>query len=131
MKTNSIEKRVAMFNIGRGGRFNNGGNLTFEGFKRINECHDWSQNTFEINRDSKSKFCKKFLVDGSGNQLMNATEYMTALETGIGCLDFDGEYDTTYTTYTDELSNDELCAMSKNREYGVDEILKLYEYEPE
>ena len=130
MEANSLENRVAMFHIGRGGRFYNGGHLTFVGFKKIDECEDWN-GAFEQNRDKNSRFCKTYLTDGNGNVLMDADEYKVAIETGIGCLGLDGEYDTTYTTYTDELTDNQLRAMDKNRMYGVDEILKLYEYEAE
>ena len=129
MKTNNLEKRVAMFHIGRGGRFYNSGHLTFVGFNKINECHDWQQNTFDKTRDEKGKFCKPYLIDCSGNVLMDADQYQEAVETGIGILNFDHDYDTTYTTYTDELSVAELEAMSENPYYGVDEVLEAYEYE--
>jgi len=128
MDTNVL-KKVAMFHIGRGGMFNNSGHLSFVGFKKIDDCHDWEQNTFSKSRDEKSRFCSTFLTDCSGNVLMNADEYKKAIDEGIGTLDFDGVYDTTYTTYTEELSDDELYALSQNRLDGVDEILELYNYE--
>ena len=119
-----------MFHIGRSGRFHNACHLTFKGLNRIDQCHDWSQNTFIRERDfATGKFCNPYLADCSGNQLMNSDELKTALETGIGRLEFDGNYDTTYTTYTDELTEDELYAMSKERGYAyVDEILETYGY---
>jgi len=129
MKTSNLKKRIVMFHIGRGGRFHNEGHLTFVVFNKIDECHDWQQNTFSKDRDEKGRFCNPYLTDCSGNVLMDADQYHEAIEIGIGILNFDNEYDTTYTTYTDELSVAELEAMSENPYYGVDEVLEAYEYE--
>ncbi|MCL1942007.1 MAG: hypothetical protein FWF54_00420 [Candidatus Azobacteroides sp.] len=115
--TQEQKKTVLMFHIGRGGRFHNQGHLTFEGIQKITDCHDWAYNTFLHDTDGDETLLPEDewkLSDGGGNELMNGKELQTALSTGIGSLDFDGGYDTTYTTYLEELSEKEFTLIDSD-----------------
>lgn len=134
------EDTVLMYHIGRGGRFNNQGYLSFVDCKKITECNGFDVNTYLYDRDEKGKYCKPYLTDGSGNILMNAEEYDEAMTTGIGTLDFDGEYDTTYTTYLKDVSEEEFELLNEDlkrsylvmtngaNEEEVSELEELYYY---
>lgn len=100
-----------MFHVGGGGR--NRKSLQFVGFKDIQDCDAFS-NAFIIENDENGKPIpveKQVLTNESGRVLMDAKELKSALETGIGRLEIDGDYDTTYTTYAKDLDKEELRAM--------------------
>jgi len=120
-----MNNEIAMFHIGRGGRFHNSGYLTFTGFRRIDECNDWGE-SFINNRDEKQRFCKPYMVAGNGHLLLDADELKIAMETGIGRLNFDYDYDTTYTTYTNNLNDVEIEAMRTSGQWGIEEVLEMY-----
>ena len=111
-KTNEATNgMVAMFHEGRGGRFYNGGHLAFVGFKKITECHDFQQNTFMNEAETQ-------LTDCNGNELMDAEELQVALNTGIGCLNFDMQYNTTFTRYVKDLNENEAKIMLDSHDWN-------------
>lgn len=116
MKTIDIYSKdeILMFHIGRGGQFRNPGHLTFAGNHEITDCYDWGQYTYERDRDELGRFCKKYLTRDNGNKLMNAEDYAIALNTGIGVLNFDEGYNTTYTTFLKDIDEREYLALDED-----------------
>jgi len=119
MKTREIYEKnaVLMFHIGRGGRFFNQGHLSFVGSERIDECYDFYQNAFIRDFDENGEelpLNEQGLFGCSGHQLMNYEELQVAMDTGIGYLDFDGDYDTTYTTYLSSLDEEEYNTLDED-----------------
>ncbi len=58
--------------------------------------------------------------DGDGNPVGLTVK---ELETGIGCIDIDGQYNTTYTTFASNLSEKELKLVIESNPYNIQEIL--------
>ena len=145
-------RTILAFHIGRGGRFNNAGYLTYKGQKRIGEFTDdlftRFQNENEIietlSEDVRDKF-KDLCVDenyillehdfGITKEMLGDIEYYCGaslqevglsrkeVEEGIGKIDIDGDYNTTYTTYIEDCDRSELLALAKSNEW---ELLKEY-----
>lgn len=102
---------IAMFHISGGG--GNRRKLEFVEFKPIDECYDWD-NLFYTETDEEGNEIPEEeweLISESGRVLMDADKLKSALATGIGRLEFDSDHDTTYTTYAEDLDEDELDAM--------------------
>lgn len=110
-KTTFTAETIVAFHIGRGGRFNNGGHLNFLGEGKIS---DYTEDCFApVKIDENSDSDLPELVDdnspeaewtdcsGNGIGLTNA-EY----QSGIGRIDMDGEYDTTYTMRLGDIEED-------------------------
>lgn len=114
-----VENKIVAFHIGRGGRFNNQGFLRFLGEKKIGEFTDHLFDNYEglrklreaigdrENLNEKFESCldnndftffeklgfdlgEKVYFDCSGNEV-GLTE--KDVESGIGCIDEDGDYD--------------------------------------
>ena len=119
------------FKIGRGGRFNNSGHLTFEGIgdldQEINENFfsyenlegsDITQEEVDILnycREGDADLIEKYnlgkiVVHFNGNVLM--TDYELYAENGVGTLDIDGDYNTVFTLLADTIEFD-------SREYNI------------
>ena len=100
------------FHIGRGGRFYNGGHLTFKG----------EADFAEIQR-GRADDLLWIDEDENGNPLPKEQQQLRALCSGkllaqgdeiyaeTGRLDFDGEFDTDYVTTPDDLNEDEAQAL--------------------
>lgn len=100
------------FHIGRGGRFYNGGHLTFKG----------EADFAEIQR-GRADDLLWIDEDENGNPLPKEQQQLRALCSGeilaqgdeiyaeTGRLDFDGEFDTDYVTTPDNLNDDEIRVM--------------------
>jgi hypothetical protein len=108
---NSNEKKIVAFHIGRGGRFKNSGYLTFIG---ENEIGNYIDELF-INDNL-------VYVDGSGNSV-GLTD--NDVKNGIGTIDIDGAYDTTYTKLLSECDDREIEAIRNSSEWNKDELLEL------
>lgn len=109
---------IMMFHIGRGGTFNSQGHLSFKGSERIDECYDWSEQ-FIHDTDESGKLLPEeewILLDSNGNEIMDSKELRIALNTGIGTLNIDGDYDTTYTTYLKDVSEEEYLLLDEDWE---------------
>ena len=105
------EKTIAMFHISGGGGNSRG--LEFIGFKEINECGDWDAAFINEEDEDGNPIPEeeRELTHESGRVLMDSDELKKALDTGIGRIEIDGYYNTTYTTYAEDLSEEELSAM--------------------
>lgn len=145
-------RTIVAFHIGRGGRFNNAGYLTYLGEKRIgdftNDLFTRLQNENEIlqtlSEDVRDRL-KDLCVDenyillkhdfGVTQEMLGDIEYYCGasmqevgllrkeVEEGIGKIDIDGDYNTTYTTYIEDCDRSELLALAKSNEW---ELLKEY-----
>lgn len=110
MKTtnNNSDKVIVKFHVGRGGRHFNAGYLTFVGFERI---------------DEGSAFDKLFLsedethyLDASGNEVgLTVAE----AETGIGTINQDNDYDTTFAVYLEDCDSRQLAAIAEENPWGL------------
>ena len=86
---------IVAFHIGRGGRFYNSGHLSYIGENTINSF----TNDLFLN-ESQTMY-----TDTNGNELLPVEN------NGIGCIDIDGEYDTTYTCKVSDLNDNEIQAI--------------------
>lgn len=103
-KTTFNESTMVAFHIGRGGRFYNGGHLTFLGEGKIADFTEdcCAPSTILVDEDGNEELIvdmetpDAMWTDENGNGVgLTNEEY----KDGIGRIDMDGEYDTTYTTY--------------------------------
>ena len=86
---------IVAFHIGRGGRFYNSGHLSYIGENTINSF----TNDLFLN-ESQTMY-----TDTNGNELLPVEN------NGIGCIDIDGEYNTTYTTTVGQMTDEEVSAI--------------------
>jgi hypothetical protein len=112
-----IEKRneicrniIVAFHIGRGGRFFNPGHLSFCGVKNIDYFID---NHLFLNEDR--------YLDSNGKFIISVKD----VESGIGTLNFDGEYDTTYTKLLSDITDREKEAIIKGNNFNRIDILNI------
>lgn len=94
MKTTYFNgETIVAFHIGR---FYNAGHLTFEG---AHEISFYAQNLFSHEDEGEDAE----FTDESGNSVgLTMKEY----KSGVGSLDMDGEYNTTYTMYLKDVEED-------------------------
>jgi len=100
------QKTIVAFHIGRGGRFKNAGHLTFFGCQTIGDVMDRradSRWTSFKDRDEKGRFCKPHYVDHNGNEIITQDE----VSSGVGRIEWDGQYDTDYTKYAEDCNDSE------------------------
>jgi hypothetical protein len=126
-KMNTILK----FKIGRGGNFYNPGHLSFEGVtKGISHTSEFNS-LFPpmINEEEEDRSPDAEWTDGSGNsvELTNAM-----VDSGIGRINMDNDYDTVYTIFAKDCSEEESNRVFKQaqefngkyyHQYGLDEII--------
>lgn len=86
------EESIIAFHIGRGGRFYNPGYCTIKGEYDIRYYFN-TLNLF-VPTDDEGNEIEGEIYAGDGNGVGLTT---SELETGIGKIDIDGEYNTTYT----------------------------------
>lgn len=110
-KTTFTAETIVAFHIGRGGRFYNGGHLTFLGEGKIS---DYTEDCFvpvKIDENSDSELPELIddnspeaeWTDCNGNSVgLTNAEY----QSGIGRIDIDGEYNTTYTMRLGDIEED-------------------------
>lgn len=95
---------IVAFHVGRGGFFNNSNHKSFLGeytlqdliSKAIDENKCW-RDTEDI--DGNVLDDDKWTLEDEGKILL---EGRAAMESNVGTLDFDGEYDTDYAKYLDD-----------------------------
>lgn len=110
---NANEIYVA-FHIGRGGRYNNPGHVSYMGEYNFQDLILLNYNNlFEHNRDEKGRFCKPYLVDASGNLIVEQGQRYDM----TGCLDFDGIYDTDSCCLVEECDQKELQIIANSGEW--------------
>ncbi len=117
----NTNRTIAMFHVGRGGRFGNAGHLTFVGFKPIDEAYVVERlfiNESEFDEDGNT--IEVGVFECSGKLVMSIENWHEACRTGIGRIDIDGDYESTYTEYVDSLSEREMEAMVA---YGGQQVL--------
>lgn len=151
MKT--LENTIVAFHIGRGGRFHNSGFLTFLGEQEIGEFTDdlfidYDLSSLDcplINAENKDLFYEllyedefeelnkmfgitkadlgeKIYFDSGGN----GTELTESeFDSGIGKINIDGEYNTTYTCYLKDCSEMEIKAIESSDDFNKNELLDL------
>src|ERR1035437_6185732 len=97
------ENEIVCFHIGRGGRFNNEGHLTFEGVKSITQTSDYDKLFIDEDATDDTEF-----RDGGGNGVELT---LGEANTGIGRINIDNGYDTTYTCMIKDLDESEINAI--------------------
>ncbi len=104
--------KVAVFHIGKGGRFNNGGHTTFLGLMNYKDIYH------KIFTDVQEQNDGSYL-DDNGNQVCESIG-----EDGIFYLDEDGIYDTTYSKHIKDLQDVEIEIILET--HNIDEdLIKL------
>jgi hypothetical protein len=104
MKTETLQNQtIVAFHVGRGGKYWNPGHVSFIGEKKIRE---FTGNLFLSEEEEE-------FLDGNGNSVGLTIQ---ECENGIGTINIDGGYDTTYTCYLSDCSDEELeiIADTKN-----------------
>jgi hypothetical protein len=137
------ENKIVAFHIGSGGRFNNSGHKSFLGFHLISDYKDELYPSFEnlpalakkftpakfeklqyiLERENYSDLrkigvSKKELGDACWNDSNGSFIITDAdMQSGIGTIDIDGEYDTTYTKYLEDCDLQELELIRDHEGY--------------
>lgn len=101
----SPENTIVAFHIGRGGRFYNAGHLSFLGEYRIDDSR--FLNDLSLSED------ELVYVDSVGSEVGLTVE---EAKTGIGRINIDGIYDTTYTKLLSDCDDKELEAIAKTED---------------
>ena len=116
---NNIENTIYVsFHIGRGGRFNNAGHLTFTGEENFQQLLERCADQLVLINDNEEGFLPDdewTLIDTGDNVILKGRDKIEAM---TGCLDFDGEYDTDYVETVDNLGENEIEAIWKAYNYG-------------
>lgn len=121
-------RTIARFNIGRGGRFNNPGHLTYEGtydkgltdFAITGYNGTYAYIAGDNGEMTEEELKGRKLLDDQGNDL--GAEYGDM----VGSLDWDGEYDTDVFVYLDEIELDDRYynAITACKGYVESEVLE-------
>ena len=152
IETTQANKTIVAFHIGRGGQFYNAGHKTFVGTHDINHFtddlflrHENAYNVFDKingrpnleglyydatdwnNVESIERLKafgldlgKKVWFDAVGNEV-ELTEEET--NSGVGCINIDNDYDTTYTKYLEDCSEEEIDLIADSTEWNRDQLL--------
>ena len=154
LQNESIGNTIVAFHIGRGGHFNNQGHLSYCGentighytndlfigwkneqdivqkigdrenlIKKYENCRDAEDFTFfeKLGFD----FGEKIYITASGNHVGLSVEEEE--ETGIGRINIDNDYDTTYTCLLSECDRGELNAILTAKGYVADYVREYAE----
>lgn len=115
------------FHIGRGGRFHNAGHKTYVGtVNGLSDC--FGESTMLISEDENGKPLPDSewqLVDGGSNVILSGRD---EIESEMGILDWDGEYDTDIVRYLSECDDDEYQLILDAAERGeyVEKVVLAY-----
>jgi len=115
MNTQTNSGITVAFHIGRGGRFYNSGHKEFLGemdISKLINIYDDSRPMFYHDRDEKGKFCHPYYADQNGNHLIDVKD----VESGVGELNFDNDYDTFIVKHIEDCT-----------EYEID-LIRDYEF---
>lgn len=118
---NYSENEILCFHIGRSGRFHNPDHLTFSGTKKITETSDFSQ-LFPPrykNGNDDLRTLKAEWLDETGNSVELTNEMV---KTGVGTINHDHAFDTTYTTYLKDLTENEIDAIMEAKPWDLEYI---------
>lgn len=117
---------IVYFHTGRGGRFYNQGHVTFCGIKDINEVMSLKDDSghwlFPTSRDDKGRFCKPYYADSNGNCMITFEE----AKTGVGSLDWDGQYDTDTCFFLKDCSETDLLIILESQQLDKLNIIEEY-----
>jgi hypothetical protein len=119
--TNYSGETIIMFHIGRGGRFYNSGSLSFAGTKKITDCEEYNliyppkykNGTYNLRTLSAE------WTDCNGNTIGLTNEMV---KSGVGRIELDGDYDTTYTTRLRDLQENEIKAIREAKPWNIEYI---------
>lgn len=147
------KKTIVSFHIGRGGRYYNPGHVTFLGENNINhytgalfvwysneqifretlknrnlsnllekldECIESDNFNFFIQKFKNFEIGEQIYIDQNGNEIGLWVD-----NDGTGIINLDGHYDTTYSQYLEDCSEDELCLIVNSDRYCSNETLKF------
>lgn len=115
-----MKNNIVAFHIGRGGKFNNSGYISYIGEKNFQDLINLnSDNIFIANRDTKGRFCKPYIIDDSGNSITDDN-----INGDIGMLNFDEDYDTYYCKYIENCTDIELKRIAESDIYKSYEIIE-------
>lgn len=120
------ESTIVTFREGRGGRFYNGGHITFYGECGIGDVHVIQEHLFppsyeredgelidDAAPDAEWRDC-----DGNSVELTNAM-----IDCGIGHINIDNEYDSYYSKYLSDCDENELTIILNDRR---DDLVRQY-----
>lgn len=142
-QNDNIGKTIVAFHIGRGGRFYNAGHLSFIGCKPIGDfindlfpVYENASDIFEMikGRENLEELYRKATEDWDNAAIarlsslgldLGEIEYCDGggsqvglsqkdAESGIGTINIDHDYDTTYTRYLDDCNRDEINAIIRS-----------------
>lgn len=123
MKT-LTENTLMAFSIGRGGRYNNQGHLSF--LDQDKSIAEYTDKLFITDRDSKGRFITPEYTDAGGH-FVGLT--LKEAETGCGSINIDGDYDTTYVCKLKDCSEEELRAILDSDRYYSTDVRQYIEQE--
>lgn len=105
-------EKIAVFHIGRGGRYYNGGYKTFKCFANSFDAEYFGVNVFEVNGN---------IIDEAGDVVCTVEEY----NSNKGTLDIDGEYNTYVWLPIADIDEDDLKLIY--RDGGGHELFYILE----
>ena len=104
---------IVAFHVGRGGRFYNGGHVSFIGEKNMHQLINMNDNHVFYEDRVNGKFSKPYYTDSNGNIIVDTDDYSKE----VGRLDFDGIYDTYYCKYIEDCTDSELELINDSDRY--------------
>jgi hypothetical protein len=154
---NTKKITIVHFNIGRGGHFNNGGHKTYKGVNNLEYCINNNRRDVFIYPEYYHETLKKIsnysnlkelfeqcwenenfapfeektgiivgencYFDSNGNHIISCED----VELGVGCIDWDSEYDTDVCKHIVDCSEEELELILKNGdELLIDEYFNFH-----
>lgn len=99
MATIFTNQTIVAFHVGRGGRFNNPGHVEFLGRHVISE---YALATYDLEAPATREPGAEW-KDLNGSKVGMTNEMF---DTGVGYINFDGPYDTTYTMRMGDIEED-------------------------
>jgi len=151
-----MKNTIVSFHIGRGGRFHNAGHLTFTGTNKIGHYTENLFINFENWADVVKPFDKYSTELNEVTDLLNNEDFETLLskfgilesdlgekvyfdgsgspvgltveeeETGIGTINIDHGYDTTYTKLIEDCTSNEFQAICNSNEWNKDKLIEEF-----
>jgi len=113
---NTKNKTIVKFHVARGGHFNNEGHVYYVGEEKIGQGVAF--NDLIYNEE------EGIYLDSAGNPLHDDFNQKD-IESGLGTINIDHAYDTTYTTTTENLSLKEKMAIARVEPYNCAELLGI------
>jgi 2',3'-cyclic-nucleotide 2'-phosphodiesterase (5'-nucleotidase family) len=121
-----MSRVIVAFHVGRGGRFNNGGHITYIGESNFTDLIGLNDSHLYYQDRVKGKFSKPYYSDCNGTIIVDTDEYGKE----VGTLEFDTIYDTDYCKYIEDCNDSELELISNYTGYKSYELeLFLKEFE--